>query len=93
MIVAAKSALLRFRLGAKPAPTPLRLLSPHRPFHWVCAGAPVMPQSPLCSGSAWGRNLRPLPCVSSPHADRFTGSARGPRVYLPMAGKLRKKLQ
>ena len=31
------------------------------------------PQSPLCSGSACRRNLRPLPCGSSPNQTRFAG--------------------
>ena len=39
----------------------------------------MAPQSPLCFGSAWRRNLGPLPCVSSPHTNRFAGFARGPR--------------
>ena len=41
-LVAAKSALLWFRLTAKPPPAPLHLLSPRKPLCWVCAG-PHMP--------------------------------------------------
>ena len=39
-LVAAKSALLWFRLTAKPPPAPLHLLSPRKPLCWVCVGAP-----------------------------------------------------
>ena len=45
------------------------------------------PQSPLYSGSASRRNLHPLPCVSSPHANRFAGFAWGPRLYPLTADK------
>ena len=41
-LVAAKSALLRFRLAAKPPPAPLRLLSPRKPFHLRLRGGPAL---------------------------------------------------
>ena len=40
-VVAAKCAWLRFRLAAKPASAPLRLLSKRHPLHWAAVWAGV----------------------------------------------------